>query len=182
MLLFTCSCSNAGSSRDLLIEKLSLPYSATASFIISDGKENTSGSANVTRSDITTVTFTEPSAYSGISIRGDNSGKQDIFSFELSGIPTAVPKTIAGELSLIFSLFSDDIIHKIDTLEKEAFRKSGTANDKGNGLIEVFFSQNGTGYVITYDSHTGTPYSFDAGNDETSVSIVLSDFTQTNHE
>ncbi len=81
----------------------------------------------------------------------------------------------------MFSLFSDVIPSKIDTLDKDAFRISSDSSDSGNALCEVFFIENGVSYVITYDSKNGVPYSLDAGNDKTSVSIVLSDFKTTNN-
>lgn len=145
-----------------------------ADFIFSDGEKNTVGKANITKSDTTTVTFTEPQEYSGISIKSDSTGKEDILSFEFSGIPASVPKSIAGDISLMFSLFSDEIPTKIKTLDKEFFRKA--VSDKQG--YEVFFTENGVSYTIAYDI-TGTPYSFDAGNDKISVSIILSDFTRT---
>lgn len=118
--------------------------------------------------------------YSGISIKSDEAGNEDIFSFELSGIPAAVPKTIASDLSLMFSLFSDIMAQKISSLDSDAFSFSGKTNKFGNELIEVFFTENGMNYSLTYDRHSGIPYSLDAGNDEISVSLVLSDFNKTN--
>ena len=97
----------------------------------------------------------------------------------MSGIPATVPKSLAGDLSLIFSLFTDIIPQKIDTLEKDSFTLSGNVNDKGNELCEVFFTENGTNYSFSYDVNTGTPYSFDVGNDELSVNILLANFNQT---
>lgn len=80
----------------------------------------------------------------------------------------------------MFSLFSDALPGKIDTLDSDCFRLSGKVNDIGNELVEVFFTENGMNYTISYDRHTGIPYCLDAGNDEVSVSVVLSDFTKTN--
>ena len=156
-----------------------MPYTAGIDFIISGNANVTKGKANITRADITTVTFTEPDAFSTITIKGDNTGKADVFSFELAGIPATVPKTIAGDLSLFFSLFSDDIPAKINTLNKDAFIFTEKINQKGNKLTEVSFIENGLSYTIAYDQHTGIPYSLDAGNDEISVSIILYDFKQT---
>ncbi len=79
----------------------------------------------------------------------------------------------------MFSLFTDVIPQKIDTLEKESFSLSGKANSEGNELAQVFFTENGTSYTLAYDSKSGIPYSLDAGNDKTSVSIILSDFKET---
>ncbi|MBQ8759700.1 MAG: hypothetical protein IJZ20_08415 [Clostridia bacterium] len=182
ILLLFGGCSQDKFSKDLIVSNLSLPYSANADFVFSDGESNTVGKASITKSDITTITFSEPATYSGISIKSDKTGNEDVFSFELSGIPAAVPKTIAGDLSLMFSLFSDNIPQKIDTLDKNSFRISGAVNDIGNDLIEVIFTENNMSYCVTYDSHSGVPYSVDAGNDEISVSIVLSDFKETTND
>ena len=157
----------------MIVSNLSSPYTASIDFAFSSGENGTSGKADITKADITTLTFKEPLSYSGISIKSDETGNEDILSFELSGIPASVPKTIAGDLSLMFSLFTD-------SLPKESFRLSGKVNDIGNELIEVFFTENGLNYTISYDRYSGIPYSVNAGNDEISVSVTLSEFTKIN--
>ena len=112
-------------------------------------------------------------------MKSDAAGNEDVFSFELSGIPATVPKSIAGDLSLMFSLFTDSSPQKIDTLEKDSFSLSGKVNDAGNELVEVFFTENNLSYRICYDRRTGIPYSFDAGNEKVSVSIVINNFKPT---
>ena len=166
-------------AKDMAVSKLSSSYNAVCDFIVSDGESNISGKANVVKSDITTLTFIQPESYSSISIKGDNAGNEDIFSFELSGIPAAVPKSVTKDITLMFSLFSDVIPAKIDTLDKEHFRISEKSNSIGNELIEVFFTENDMNYTISYDKHSGIPYSLDAGNDELSVNIIISEFKQT---
>ena len=106
-------------------------------------------------------------------MKSDAAGNEDVFSFELSVIPATVPKSIAGDLSLMFSLFTDIIPQKIDTLEKDSFSLSGKVND------EVFFTENNLSYRICYDIRSGIPYSFDAGNEKVSVSIVINNFKPT---
>jgi hypothetical protein len=164
----------------MIVSNLSSPYTASIDFVFSSGENGTSGKADITKADITTLTFKEPLSYSGISIKSDETGNEDILSFELSGIPASVPKTIAGDLSLMFSLFTDIIPTRIDNLPKESFRLSGKVNDIGNELIEVFFTENGLNYTISYDRYSGIPYSVNAGNDEVSVSVTLSGFTKIN--
>ncbi len=164
----------------MLVSNLYSSYTASIDFIFSDGSTNTEGLASITKSDITKITFSKPDSLCGVSVKGDNAGNADVFSFEFSGIPASVPKSIASDLSLMFSLFSDVIPSKIHTLDKNAFRLSSDSSENGNALCEVFFVENGVSYVITYDSKNGVPYSLDAGNDKTSVSIVLSDFKTTN--
>lgn len=180
MTLCLTSCKGDSYSRELIVEKLYLPYTAEADFIFSDGENNSQGKASIVKSDITTLTFLEPEAYSGISVKSDATGNEDIFSFELSGIPATVPKSIAGDLSLMFSLFTDIIPQKIDTLEKDSFSLSGKVNDAGNELVEVFFTENNLSYRICYDRRSGIPYSFDAGNEKVSASIVINNFEPTN--
>ena len=177
-VLFT-GCTKDKFSKNLIIECLTSPYTANVDFVTSNGEKGTAGKVIVTKADITTLTFTSPESYNGISIKSDASGNEDIFSFELSGIPAAVPKTIAGDLSLMFSLFSDVMAQKISSLDGDAFSFSGQTNGLGNELIEVFFVENGMSYSLTYDRHSGVPHTLDAGNDEISVSLVLSDFTRT---
>ena len=173
------SCSKDKFAKDLLVSNLYCSYTASADFIFSDGDTNTEGTADIVKSDVTKVTFSSPDKLSGVSVKGDNTGNADVYTFEFSGIPASVPKSIASDISLMFSLFSDAIPSKIDTLEKDAFRLSGNTNEAGNSLCDVFFVENGFSYVITYDSKSGIPLCLDAGNDKTSVSIVLSDFTVT---
>lgn len=76
-------------------------------------------------------------------------------------------------------MFSDAVASKIDSSGKDSFTLTSATNDLGNELTEVFFSENGMGYRITYDKYSGIPYSIDAGNDKLSVSLILSDFTIT---
>lgn len=174
LLLSGCS---DGFSKQKICDNLCSHYTATASFIVSDGENNVEGTADIIKSDLTTITFRKPDSFSGISIKGDSLGNPDVFSLELSGIPAKMPKSISGELSLIFSLFSDAVPSKIDALGKDAFSITSASNELGNELIEVFFAENGMSYKITYDKYSGIPYSLDAGNDKLSVSIILSDFT-----
>lgn len=173
------SCSRDKYSKELLVSNLYSTYTASADFIFSDGTNNTEGKASVTKSDVTCVVFSSPVHLQGVSVKGDNAGNADILSFEFSGIPASVPKSITSDLSLMFSLFSDTIPSRIDSLEKDAFRLSENTSDDGNTLCEVFFLENGVSYVITYDVHSGIPHSIDAGNDKVSVSIELSDFNTT---
>lgn len=172
-------CSSDSFSKKLICTSLYSHYTASADFIFSDGQNNTSGNAQVTKADTTTVYFTKPEALSGISIKSDPIGNPDIFSFEFSGIPASIPKSVTGRLSLLFSLFSDAIPSKIDSLGKDAFKISEISNDKGNEMIEVFFIENNMSYNIIYDKKNGIPYSIDAGNDELSVHVELSDFKET---
>lgn len=148
----------------------------TADFVFSDGKISTEGVASISKSDYTNIVFLQPEALNGVSVKGDNTGNADVFSFEFSGIPASVPKSIASDLSLMFSLFSDAIPNKIESLDKSAFKLSQSTSDNGNALAEVFFTENGMSYTVTYDSKSGVPFSIDAGNDRISVSILLSDF------
>lgn len=90
-----------------------------------------------------------------------------------------MPKSIAGDITLMFSLFSDAIPSRIDSLTRDAFEETEMTNDSANTLIKVFFSENGNDYTVTYDRRTGIPRSLDVGNDEFSVSVILSDFNIT---
>lgn len=180
--LMLTSCMGDSFSKQKICENLYSSYTARADFIFSDGEKNTSGSADIVKSDVTTVTITSPDSFSGISIKGDSTGNADVFSFELSGIPAEVPKSIAGDVSLMFSLFSQEIPSKIESLGKDAFSISERTGENGNELIEVFFWENNMSYNISYDKYSGIPYSLDAGNDEISVSIILSDFRLTQNK
>lgn len=174
-----CSCSSDKYEKEKLCNTLYSHYTVKADFIISGGEKNTNGIADISKNDITTVTFSEPSSYNGITIRSDSTGNADTFSFEFSGIPANVPKSLAGDLSLVFSLFSDDIPTKIKSLDNTSFRESPQKNKNGNPMTEVFFEENGYRYTLTYDKYTGTPHLIDVGSDEFSVSIELSEFTLT---
>ncbi|MBE6681026.1 MAG: hypothetical protein E7600_01905 [Ruminococcaceae bacterium] len=182
MLFCLCSCAQDRFEKERLCSTLYSHYSTKADFIISDGENNTSGKADISKRDTTTVTFSEPSVYGGISIKSDNTGNADTFIFELSGIPAKVPKSLSGDLSLIFSLFSDNIPTKIKSLDSTAFRESSRKDKNGKALTEVSFIENGYNYTVTYDKDTGIPQSIDAGNDKLSVSIELSDFKTINNQ
>ena len=127
------------------------------------------GKIEIDKGQKTTVTFLAPSEYSSISVTSDKSSKPDILSFEYSGIPAELPKSISGELSLMFLLFSDDIPAEIEELNDDAF----TIINDNTG--EVFFLMENMSCKIKYDLTSGTPLSFEAGNDELSISLVLSD-------
>lgn len=177
-----CSCAKDRFEKERLCSTLYSHYSANADFIISEGENNTSGKADISKSDTTTVTFSEPSVYGGISIKSDSTGSADTFIFEFSGIPAKVPKSLSGDLSLILSLFSDDIPTKIKSLDSTAFRESSRKDKNGKTLTEVSFIENGCNYTVTYDKDTGFPHSIDAGNSTLSVSIELSDFKTTTNQ
>lgn len=173
--MFTTACSKDNCGKDKLCTNLYSDYSASLDFLVSDKEKNTQGKADVQKADTTTVTFTEPDFFRGISVKSDNTGKEDTFIFEFSGIPASVPKSITSDISLIFSLFSDELAAKIDALPPECFRKS-VSSGKNEDLYEAFFSQNGINYSIIYNRQNGIPVSIDAGNDTLSVSIIFSDF------
>lgn len=163
----------------MICSTLYSPYSANISFIFSDGQNNENGTATVTKSDTLCVTFTEPEAFEGITVKSDPVGNPDIFSFEFSGIPASIPKSVTSEISLLFSLFSDEIPAKIDSLGKDSFKVSEISNHDGNEMTEVFFLENNMSYNIIYDRKNGIPYSIDAGNDELSVHVSFSEFKTT---
>lgn len=128
------------------------------------------GKASLTKGNVSTITFTEPENFEGISVTSDESGNPDVFLLEFSGIPAQVPKSIAGEISLVFSLFSKQFSSEVNILNDNCFSQN---ND---GTNEVIFQKNGMNYKITYDPSNGIPKNFEAGNDTMSVSIIISDF------
>lgn len=170
MTIFLSGCARDEFSRNKLCESLRTSYTASADFITSNHSKNVIGKMDIVRGEKTTVTFSSPKEYSSISVTGDSLSNPDILSFEYSGIPAQIPKSISGELSLIFLLFSDEIPIEIEKLEKDCFTK----NDDGTG--EVFFLKENMSCKIKYSLDTGIPYCFEAGNDELSISLVLSDF------
>ncbi len=129
------------------------------------------GSFEILRSDKTQMNFTSPDEYSSISVSGDSSGNSDVFTFELHGIPASVPKSIASDISLLFSLFSDEIPSIISSLDKESFT---LYEDDGNA--RVTFSQNDVNYSIIYSLSTGIPIALNASDKNSSVSITIADF------
>ena len=137
------------------------------------------GNVDIAKADFVKITFTDSSDFGGITVTGDNTGKSDVYSFEFSGIPASVPKSLTSEISLLFSLFSDDLPKKIETLEHDSFRTLSDSDEEGNALSEVFFTENGYDYHITYDTKKGYPKAMSVGNDALSVSITFSNFKQT---
>lgn len=183
VMVFTLvGCSSDVFSKKLICSNLYSPYCANLEFIFSDGQNNTSGKASIIKNDTVSVSFTEPEAFSGITIKSDPYGNADVFSFEFSGIPASIPKTVTSELSLLFSLFSDEIPSKISSLEKDAFKISEISSESAGEMIEVFFVENNMSYNIIYDKESGIPHSIDAGNDELSVHVELSDFKPSTSE
>ena len=128
------------------------------------------GKAFVTKGKVSTVTFTEPEDFDGISVTSDETGNPDVFLLEFSGIPAKVPKNVASEISLLFSLFSDSISSEVSILESDCFSLSE------DGTAEAVFRKNAMNYKIAYDTSNGIPKRFEAGNDTVSVSIIISDF------
>lgn len=128
------------------------------------------GKASLTKGKISTITFTLPEQFEGISVTSDESGNPDVFLLEFSGIPATVPKDIASEISLLFSLFSGQFSSEVSKLDEDCFSQSDESSNK------VIFQKNGINYKITYDSSSGVPKSFEAGDDAISVSIIISDF------
>lgn len=134
------------------------------------------GKASVLKGKVSTITFTEPEDFEGISVTSDETGNPDVFLLEFSGIPAEVPKNIASEISLLFSLFSNSISSEVSILDTDCFSESD------DGTAEVIFHKNGMNYKITYDISNGIPKSFEAGNDTMSVSIIISDFHIKNNQ
>jgi hypothetical protein len=178
-LLIICGCSRDSFSKNLICKNLALPYSAKADVIVSGKDTSRSGTVDISKADIVKMTFCDSSDFSGITVTGDNTGKSDVYSFEFSGIPASVPKSLTSEISLLFSLFSDEIPVKIETLPKDSFRALADSDKDGNSLFEVFFTENGYDYHITYDKNKGYPKSMSIGNDALSVSITFKEFKQT---
>lgn len=145
-------------------------YSASAEYMVEASDKYLEGSFELLRSDKTTISFTSPDEYSSISISGDSSGQSDVLAFELHGIPANVPKSIASDLSLVFSLFSDEIPSKIMTLDENCFTLY-----EDDGSAAVSFSENGTSYSIIYSTATGIPLAINASDENSSVSITIKD-------
>lgn len=164
------SCGNDKFSKKSLCSALSSDYTATLEFIISDTDRNITGKAAVTKEKCSVLTFTEPESFEGISVTSDETGNPDVFLIEFSGIPAAVPKNVASEISLMFSLLSNQISSHISTLDENCFSQID------DGTNEVSFRKNGMSYKITYDPSSGIPKKLEAGNDTASVSITVSDF------
>lgn len=165
------ACSKDKYSKEKLCSVLEKDYSANLDFVISHPESNITGKASLSKGNITTLTFTFPEEYEGISVTSDETGNPDVFSMEFSGIPATIPKNIASELSLLFSLFSDSVICELEGLEDEYFK---AVNDDN---CEVFFEKNGFKYKISYNKSSGIPCAIEAGNDSLSVSVIISDFS-----
>ena len=146
-------------------------YGAGADFTIETKEKFTEGSFELLRADNTRIDFKLPKEYASISIYGDSGGNSDVFSFEMSGIPASVPKSIASDLSLMFSLFSDAVPSKLQALEESSFTLY-----ENQDKAKVSFTENGTSYNIVYSTVTGIPISFGAINQNTSVNITIKNF------
>ena len=175
ILIFTVFCTSgcAGDKygKNSLSSNLLGSYTANIDFTISNAENNISGKADISKSETTTLIITSPENLSDISITSDNTGKDDILSLEFSGIPASIPKSSASNLSLLFSLFSNDVPSKILSLEETSF------TDTLAEITKLNFTENGIHYNIEYDKTTGIPHLLGAGNDEVSVSVTITNFT-----
>lgn len=166
------ACSTDKYSKKDFCSNLFSDYTALADYSVSDSTKSISGKMSVSKSGFITVTLNSPSEYEGIEIVSDSTGNSDVLSLELSGIPAKIPKSIARDLSLMLTLFSDVIPSKISSVGDEYFEMQ-----EGSGLVSVSFTENGTDYLITYDSVSRLPVSFDAGNEEMSLKINFTNIT-----
>lgn len=144
-------------------------YSANADYVLSYDGKDISGSFELLHSDSTVLNFLSPEELSSVSIRSQN-GENDVFTFELHGISANVPKSIASDLSLIFSLFSEEIPSKILSLDNENF----TVYDDGS--CGVSFTENEFTYNILYDSTSGIPKTVKASGGNSFVSVTINNF------
>lgn len=174
------SCGGDKYAKNMLCESMASPYSAKVDFTFADENQTITGKAQIDKDDIICLVFTSPEIYNGVTVKSDYTGKADTVSFELSGIPANVPKSISSDVSLMLSLLSDKAVSKISKLNKESFSKTALASDDGSLMNEVVFEENGVNCKILYDSKSGRPYSIDIGNDEMSKSLVFTHFENTN--
>lgn len=163
--MFT-GCVNDKYSRHNLCDVLSSCYSATAEYTLESEGKDISGSFEILRSDNTVLNFISPEELTSVSISSEK-GENEIFTFELHGISASVPKSIATDLSLIFSLFSDEIPAKILSLDDENF----TINEENR--CSVSFTENEITYSILYDAASGIPKTVTATGDKSSVSVNI---------
>ncbi len=154
-----------------LCDNLYSSYSLCGTYCIETNTKRIEGELELLRSDITKISFLSPDEYSSISISSDYSGKSDIISFEFSGIPADVPKSIASSLSLMLSLFSDSIPSAVSALEGDAF--SVSEEDEG-GTVQ--FSQGDISYSFAFSADTGIPLSLSGDDGKTSVTVYVKEF------
>ncbi len=171
------SCGDGKNLAKLVCDNLYSSYSLCGAYCIEASGRRIEGELELLRSDITKINFLSPDEYSSISVSSDYSGKSDIISFEFSGIPADVPKSIATGLSLMLSLFSDSIPSAVSALDKEAF----SVNDN-NGKATVQFSQNGIDYSLGFSSETGIPDSLSADDGKNAITINVKEFEKNTTE
>lgn len=155
-------------------------YSAEVDFVFSSEETTVSGKAEIEKDDIICVLFTSPDVYNGVTVKSDCTQGADTVSFEFSGIPASVPKSISSDVSLMLSLLSDETVFRISKLNKENFSETTLTNREGSLLNEVVFEENGVSCKFLYDSKSGKLFSIDVGNDEMSQSLVFTRFENKN--
>lgn len=129
------------------------------------------GKMELLRSDKSRINFLSPDEYSSITVSGDSAGNADVFTFEMYGIPANIPKSIASDISLLFSMFSDAVPSHIMTLDDSHFTLY-----ENDGTCSVSFSQNNINYSIIYYSDSGIPQAINVSDDKSSVSMSFSEF------
>ena len=167
------SCSKDRYSKNLLSESLRSRYNANVDFVIETDKKYTAGNFDIQKDEKTKISFLLPEEYSSICIYGDNAGNSDVFTFELSGIPSAVPKSIASDFSLLFSLFSDDVATKPLSLDDDCF----TLYPDENTAV-VSFTENDNTYTIFYNTTDGKPISINVKNNNAIINLTFKNYSQ----
>ncbi len=176
MMLMLSSCSSDRLGKDKLLEKLNSPYVMNIDFIISSADKSTSGRAEITRNDLTTLKILQPEEYDGIRITSDETGSPDVFSFEYSGIPAAMPKSMSSELSLLFSLFSKTLPISLIRADRDAFES------RENGFCSVVLKEDNINYKLEYNCDNGQPDLLEAEYDNISVSVKVLSYKELIYE
>ncbi len=166
-LVILTSCKSNESGKDLLEQKLNCPYTMSVDFIMSDNDGSVSGRAEIEQNELTTLKIVRPEEYRGITVTSDETGNADTFTFEYSGIPANLPKSISGELSLMFSLFSKTLPVYIAKADIDGFEKTD------DGVWIAGFSGGDINFRIAYDCKSGIPSLLEAEHENTSVSVKV---------
>ena len=168
--IFLCSCKD-DNSKNALCDVLYSCYSAKADYMIQTKEKCIEGSLELLRSDKSRINFLTPDEYSSVIVSGDSVGNADVFTFELYGIPASIPKSFASNISLLFSLFSDEVPSRIMSLDDNNFTYY-----ENDGTSSVSFSENNINYNIIYSHESGIPKAMNVSDDKSSVSISFTEF------
>ena len=172
--LFSCAKKDG---REKLCEFLfSGGYEAEFDFSLSGGENEISGSATVKKDEKVRLQFASPDPFSSLSVESDELGEPGVLIFNYYGMRAPLPDKAMGKISLLLSLFDDEM--------PKAIRSSRTAVEKysdGKGtdalMLCGFVRADGAECRVIYDKTSGFPQKIYAKLGEICAEVTFTKIT-----